>query len=370
MTRHLALSSFVLSLGCLVACTTTATGVRRPEAGEASAETPSPEGGAPSWLGLRLTAPLGAVREQHPQLTLSTEGQEDVVGELPLSMEGVALRTQLSFLEGRLAQVTASASDVSLSAYENIVRGLERELGPGRPSVCAHDGDIPFAEYIASGRGSISREWRDEHVFARISLSPMTTDALALHAHAMWLPLTERHPPDHDFKRARKQASRASACGEVGPSPGAFHQIPYGSSAADAARRLGEGAILDRDRITVPHRIGGVDGELTLSFWDDCMASVLFVAPGSVASYRSIQAVLLDELGTPERRERCSPTGADPTAEEIAAARGSFQTLFRDEQIRGSVRLSTIRPGEPQVVVDISFLPLARRAPRIDFAED
>lgn len=374
----------VLTVAGLGACTPTAPGTRTPETttepGDVEAndgeEASAPD--APLFLGLRMSARLGALRERHPGLSVTPDERGDtVVGQLPLTVEGVELRTQLSFYEGRLGQVSCSAPSVSIAHYEALVGQLERELGPGQPGVCGHDGDIPLTEYLGSGRGSLTREWQSERIWARATLVPTTTTTLMLHVHMMWRPLTDRHIVD-DFKGGRRKRVTAgpraepfgpSACPEVGASPPDFQGIPYGSSAADAARQLGAEVTRHGTRVTAAHRIGGVDGELTLSFWDDCMASVFFVAPGTRENYRAIQTELLGALGSPERRERCSPTGAEPTAEEVAATHGSFQTLWRDERIRGSVRLSAITPREaPQVVVDLSFLPLGRRAPEINFA--
>ena len=364
--------------GCAAASPATRADVAvEPEAGP---DADPPSDGAPRVLGLQLGAPLASVRARHPTISLTADPRrEEVVGALPLRAAGVELQAQLAFFEGRLAQVSGTARGTSRARFEALVGQLEQELGPGRPMICGSDAGEPFADYLASGRGSVSREWNDQRVWASVSLRSLrlSTGELSLSLHAMWLPLTSRHADD-DFKGApRKQASPSpravargpSACPEVGPTAPSFHGVLYGSSAAEAARILGAVATPERGRLTVPHRIGGIDGELTLSFWDDCMASVFFVAPGSVESYRAIQAELLGDLGAPERRERCSPTGAVPSEDEIARTHGSLQTLWSDETRRGQVRLSATTPREaPQVIVDLSFLPLGGRAPQIDFA--
>ncbi|HJL17938.1 MAG TPA: hypothetical protein RMH99_19895 [Sandaracinaceae bacterium LLY-WYZ-13_1] len=337
--------------------------------GGATASAPRAEPSAPRVLGLTLTAELDDVRRSQPQLAFRAASPGEVVAEGAVEHGRRSFRVRLAFHEGRLAQISAHLTGATIEGYEALSAELATELGPGEPTICTSETGSPLPAYLASGRGEMRREWQHERVRASVALYPLSDGRLQLGLDLEDRAVADRRREEMDFEGAGKQAR--SACPELGPSPPRALGVELGVSPDAARRAFGTDAALERPGVAVPHRVAGIAGEMHLDFYDGCLAVLTFRAPGTVASYRALQRALVTELGAPERRERCSPTGEAPTDAEVAAQRGSFQTRFDGPVLEGAVRLSTVSPREgPLVIVEISSLALRPRAPGIAFGEE
>ncbi|MCB9594850.1 MAG: hypothetical protein H6719_19165 [Sandaracinaceae bacterium] len=330
--------------------------------GDAVVTTTPPAASEPSILGFALGS---APEPARADLAFTTDGASRVATGA-VARDGHDYRTSLTFYEDRLARVSASATGLTLADFEALAARLEAELGPGERTVCASEVGPPLERYLASGRGGVRVEWASERVRASAALSPISGGALQVFVFAELTPLADRYREDLDLKGGPKQA--ASSCAEMATAPPTAAGFRFGDSADAVRRLLGTDAPIEGFQTTTPHRMAGVDGELVVRFHDDCLAIVMFIAPGTLAGYRALQGALLTELGEPDRREQCSPTGAAPTAEELAARRGSLQTLWTTPALRAAVRWTPgVGDEAPRIVLEVSATGLEERAPSIDF---
>ncbi len=310
--------------------------------------------------------PLAAIRAAQPQLALVGSDDRATVLRGELQCGSDRYDATLTFGAGRLAQVGASRDGGTLEELRALEASLEDAFGPGRARVCT-EVDVDPEAALRSGRGSVSRRWEREDLRATVELTSRTPSGTRLELH-----LADPHalaPLDLDApKRAgRKQAS---ACPEIGAAPPTALGFELGASAAATRAELGTDAAVERFGVSLPHTVAGVEGRLQLSIYDDCLAGVLFVAPGSRASFESLEDALRRELGAPVQRQRCTETGAPPTEAEVADGDVYLLTRWRTERVEGQVRLwPDPAGGGPQIVVEVEARALAHRAPPIDFDE-
>lgn len=330
---------------------------------------PTPEVAAepgPGALGFFLGQSPMEVREQHPELTFNADAVRPVATG-NVTFRGRSWDVHLSFAEERLASISGYVTPSDLDEHEAVARELEAMLGEGTPQLCTNEGDPDLGAYLASGRGSVRREWEGD-VRASVSLTPLSDERLQLRISVVDAPLMARQPMD-DYLKGSKYRRPQPACGTL-DLPQALG-FSFGDTPAELQRSLGTQVDLTRHDARVPYRIAGVDGELLLNFYGEtpqCLAVVMFLVEGGNTEYEALQSALLAELPQPERREICSPDGARPTDAQIAAETASRQTLWRGGPIEGSVRLSRLSERRPVLVtLELSASGLDDYAPQYDF---
>lgn len=331
----------------------------------------SPQPGAPVFIGLQLTASPETTTATAPTLAASeTEEPGTFAADGVYVAHGVTLQTRLVFREGQLATIHAYATGITVAEFDAFARSVQATMGAGVSMECGSDEGPSFDEYILSGRGSRSVEWRDDSMNASVRLTPLSDERLQLSVSASWVPLL---PPLDDFAgrvtpNETRAAKQDSTCEEAnGGEDFEFAGVFFGASIAEAQATLSGGELQGQQRLVVPVEYGGVRGRGVLIFYEECLATVVFEADvASEANYRALVSHI-DGVSGDSRLERCSSDGGLVTEEVLSGGRAVLYADWEHDTLSPQVSLSTLLPGTRRLVVEIEYEPLRHRAPNIDF---
>ncbi len=359
-----------------------------------TAEPPPPavasDAGAPApdlplvVFGLPLGAPTAQVAAAFPGLEVRPLPDRPGAGaaNVAATIENIPATVGLSFADDRLFafSLLVELDAASIDAYRVLQAKARADLGPGRATRCESDGGAAFEEYLAHGQGGLRTEWRDPPLFFAGELALTkdlgSEDKLLIHG---YFSVPSLAPPVEDsffdgvegVLEGSKQAAECTVDLSHAP-PAAILGLPFGASRAQVQQLL---ALTLADlgfSFSYPGELEGAAGTFHLSFYDGCLAVVMFVsdaAPATTAGYHKLLEWARGTLG-PGDAMRCVSEDGAPDEEHIADGYGFFATVWRDNPpLDGGLRLERNwnEPHAAQIVFEADYLPLREYAPQIDF---
>ncbi|MBI5489356.1 MAG: hypothetical protein HY905_18635 [Deltaproteobacteria bacterium] len=347
------------------------------------------------------------------------------------TVEGIPVEINISWESGRVAVVALDL--VGEAATEANFRTLQAraqaDLGLGHSTRCESEDGVPFDEYLAHGWGGLKIEWRDppfawtgelaltkdygpeglriRGFFVVPSLLPaddfadegfvdgvVGTTTRTFTARAAGGPAPNRTAgfrprlgPAQPRAEARGSdmvgyspvgdAKQSAECTvDLSAAPGAtILGLPFGASQKQVEEILGRPLTSANSELYFLRDVDGTPGRVHLSFYDGCLAVVLFLVDGDAATadaYRRLREWSRIPMGAGDGVSCTSEDGV-PDEEHIAAGYGYLHTGWRGgEPLEGSLRLerSYSERGGLQLVFEADYIPLREHAPQIDFSPD
>lgn len=341
--------------------------------------------------GLGLGSSLGEVQARAPDLTLSPpspHGEEVQSGVLIREILGVQSALTLRFYRGRLYELALRAAPASASSggFARLSQRYEAALGVPEHTRCSPGPELSAPpSFLRSSWRSTAQRWtevvlRSDPSGAALEASeysgslapPPTDEPEGMMVDGRLEPSGPR--PSCAERRAQAAAEQARPAppspprdpgcqADLGDAPlASFLGLRFGASRAElepltGPLRSGWHASFERDLLGRP-------AAFTLHFYEGCLAVLTIDVPqADLARYEALSPLLGGALGDGEEL-RCSVT-AGP-----AEPRRSASTRWRGRaDLEGSLRLEPAAdcPEEDHVVVELSYRPLGRYAPHIDF---
>jgi len=329
------------------------------------------------------------------------------------TVDGIPIELKISLESGRVAVVALDlvGEAANEASYRTLQARAQADLGPGHSTRCESEDGVPFDEYLAHGWGGLKVEWRDppfawtgdlsltkdygpeglriRGFFVVPSLMPPTDfadEGLVEGARAappvlspsLRLCVSARACPERSRRgslpRAAKQSAECSV--DLSAAPGAtILGLPFGASQSQVEEILGRPLTSANGELYFLRDVEGTPGKVHLSFYDGCLAVVLFLADGPDATadaYGRLREWSKVSMGEGDGVQCCSEDGV-PDEEHIAAGYGYLHTgWLGGSPLQGSLRLerSYSEFGGLQLVFEADYQPLRAHAPDIDFSPD
>lgn len=343
-----------------------------------------PLGGTPAEVAAALGLPL-------PEPPTAGESPPLEPLEADLVVAGVPGRVSVRFHEGRASDFSFDVTGAAATeaAYRALAARAAEDLGPGAATRCESEDGVAFDEYLRTGNGRLSTEWRGGPGVGEVQLDNGSAADGSLRIRAFFA-VPALLPPAEDLVRgsqgtsrraarparllAAKQEPAGCAVDLSGAPPASILGLSFGADRAAVEAALGRAFEEDHGELSAPHEIAGVPGRLHARFYDGCLAVLLFVVEGEAATPAGYGALRDWARGTalgPGEGFRClSEAGVEEQA-YVEAGFGQRATHWRGrEPLEGSLWLHRAWSGEPraQIVFEADYRPLRDRAPQIDFA--
>lgn len=327
----------------------------------------------PSLFGLRLGASLEDLRadvvgvEQEPT---PSEGPGLAHGHVQIS--GQLAEVRLELWRGRLAaaRVILVGGAVGVATFGRLEEEIAEALGPGLRSRCESEDGVPFDRFLADGWGSLSVEWPEGPVRARLRLSqlggsPEPQIDLSLEHAALYREYLRSLPEDEGLVRgviggAGKEERAGCTVDLSSDEPASFLGVRYGASIDDVVAV--QGGALDSSRLTVSREVAGVPSTVVFGFYSGCLATVLVLVEETDDPERAYRALgrLASEAAPEAVRRRCESERRDGPPET------SLDTLWLGTSPLDG-HLTQGWSEDVAVSLELSYVPLRPYAPRYDF---
>jgi hypothetical protein len=386
----LRITTFAALASTLVSC-----GPASPPAAQTAAPPPpttTTDAGVPApdlplmVLGFPLGATLADVTAAFPGLQVQPIADRPGSGaaNLATTIENVPATVGLSFADDRLFAFSLDVGPdaASVDAYRALQAKARTDLGPGHATRCESDGGAPFEDYMAHGQGGLRTEWRDPPFLfsGEIALTKDygAQDKLRIRG---YFSVPSLAPPAEDFfsdtvEGVMEGAKQAAGCAvDLSSAPTAtILGLPFGASRAQVEQLLGRTLADLGLSLSDPGDLEGVAGTFHVSFYDGCLAVLMFVsdpAPATAASYHKLLEWARGTLG-PGDALRCISEDGESDEEHIAGGFGFYATIWRgNPPLDGGLRLERNwnEPHASMIVFEADYLPLREYAPQIDFAD-
>jgi hypothetical protein len=290
----------------------------------------------------------------------------------------------LSFADDRLFAFSLDVGPdaASIDAYRALQAKARTDLGPGHATRCESDGGAPFEEYMAHGQGGLRTEWRDPPLLftGELALTKdyVGEDKLRIRG---FFSVPSLAPPVDDYLfdgvegvlEGSKQAAGCTVDLSNAP-PATLLGLPFGAPRAQVEQLLGRTLADQGLSLSHPGDLEGIAGTFHVSFYEGCLAVLMFVsdpAPATAANYHKLLEWARGTLG-PGDALRCISEDGAPDEEHIAGGFGFYATVWRgNPPLDGGLRLERNwnEPRASQLVFEADYLPLREYAPQIDFAD-